>query len=150
MGYGRWGALAALVAVGAVVGTLRAQDGGPVPMIPSGPVEEVMPAGPMVPVPQPGPAPALVPDGKYFPYGPVEIAASLPQPPRTPVRTFLRHLNIGCYATVHSPGCGSLVSDTTFIFGSCHAFYNEPCVRKPYIAPGPPGYPNHGNCNCGP
>jgi hypothetical protein len=143
-----WTAPLAMILVG---GALRAQDGMTAPVVPAGPalpVEAVPPPGPMVPVPD-GP-PAITADGKYFPYGPVEIQASLPPRPRQPIRQALRYLNIGCYTTIHSPGCGSLEAETTFIFGSCHAFHYQPCEGRPLHVPWGPGGNDGKGCGCGP
>jgi len=168
--------LAALLAVGMIVGTLGAQDwmatpGAPAPLIGTGPAAAVppmidgapVPGGPPVIVgdPPPGPvAPVPAPpqartfDGKWFPYGPVEIQASLPPRPPQPVRQWLRKCNIGCYSDIHSAGCGSFLADATFIFGSCHRFYNEPCQGPPLHFPPPAAYNSQGyggqGCGCGP
>jgi hypothetical protein len=122
--------LAAVLAVVLVVGTLSAQDWG---------------------------GPAATPDGKYFPYGPVEVMAATQPPQQGPVTTFLHKLNIGCYSTMHSAGCGNLNTEVNYIFGSCHDWYGEPCkVAPPHgigqAAYGPQsGYGSSGlGCNCGP
>jgi len=38
---------------------------------------------------------------------------------------------MGCYATHDSFGCGSAHAHLTFIFGSCRAFFGEPCQPNP-------------------
>jgi hypothetical protein len=126
MRYGLWrGAPAAVLAGVLVVGTLHAQVGG---------------GGP---VPAPGlsaPVPTPLPDGKWFPYGPVEITVATPPRPRTPVTDTLRWLNIGCYSDLHHVGCSSLGAQITYVFGSCHAFYHEPCMPWPCRTPAPIGW----------
>ena len=37
----------------------------------------------------------------------------------------------GCYATHNTVGCSSLRAELTFMFGSCRAFFGEPCVPPP-------------------
>src|SRR5438067_1286407 len=38
---------------------------------------------------------------------------------------------VGCNATHDSFGCGSAQAQLTFIFGSCRAFFGEPCEPPP-------------------
>jgi hypothetical protein len=120
--------LAALLAVVTVIGTLRAQEGGQ----------------------EPGAAPPTRPDGKWFNYGPVEVQEGMQPARRTPVCSFLRALNVGCYSTMHSAGCGNLHTECLYIFGSCHNWYGEPCKAAPQHgigtgAYGPqPGYGSSG------
>jgi hypothetical protein len=127
--------LAALLAVGLVVGTLSAQDWVGTPSAPGVVVA-------------PAPEPGATPDGKWFPYGPVEIDASTPPRPRRPVGDFLRKCDVCCYANLHSFGCSNLKTELTYIFGSCRDFYAEPCVPPPPHYPGQPGY-GHAGCDCG-
>jgi hypothetical protein len=70
----------------------------------------------------PGAAPVLEP-------GPAGEAA---HPERNGLLTRIanRH-GMGCYSTHDSPGCGSLHSELTFIFGSCRSFFGEPCQPYP-------------------
>jgi hypothetical protein len=148
MRYGFWrGWPAAVLAAVLVVGTMRAQElgGGPVP-----------PPGPPGPGTG-GPATGPLPDGKWFPYGPVEIAVSTPPRPRTPVTNALRWLNIGCYSDLHHPGCMSLGAQAAYVFGSCHRFYHEPCMPWPSHTPPPvglsqtgygPAGSGQGGCDC--
>ena len=151
--------LAGLLAAVLVVGTSRAQGVGgtqlpePVPVAPAPVASTPIPSTPIDPAPVAGaplvpmPAPAQVPDGKWFPYGPVEIAATTVRP-HTPVMDLLRKCNIGCYTTVHELGCGSFCSEANFIFGSCHSFYGEPCAVPPPRYPGQENY-GQGGCGCG-
>jgi hypothetical protein len=64
-----------------------------------------------------------------------------PQPAETPhpVLHGLNPLNWGCASNHNTMGCGSLRSEITFIFGSCRAFYGEPCFKDPAVPPLPPG-----------
>jgi hypothetical protein len=86
------------------------------------------------------------PPSGYAPYpnGPVWFAQP-PEPPRRPqpIHDCLRSVNIGCFATHNSVGCGSLKAECVYIFGSCRAFYGEPCLPPP---PGVHGSP-YGNGN---
>jgi len=41
----------------------------------------------------------------------------------------------GCYAHHNDFGCGSFVSDSVFIFGSCRAFFNQACNKRPGPTP---------------
>jgi hypothetical protein len=51
-------------------------------------------------------------------------------------RAFNRH-GVCCYTTHNVPGCGSLHSELTFIFGSCRVFFGEPCLNPPPRVPAP-------------
>jgi hypothetical protein len=77
--------------------------------------------------------------------------AERPHPVRTSVRTnmqdCLNNYGIGCWATHNTVGCTSLRAELTFIFGSCRAFFGEPCFQ----GPPPPPYPGWVPPNsCGP
>jgi hypothetical protein len=89
---------------------------------------------------------AYAPPSGYAPYpgGPVWFPPP-PEPPRRPqpIHDCLRSLNIGCFATHNSVGCGSLKAECVYMFGSCRAFYGEPCLPPP---PGVHGSP-YGNGN---
>lgn len=57
-------------------------------------------------------------------------------PPDTAKMGFLQRLchrcsNIGCQAHHNDFGCGSWKSDAVFIFGSCRAFWGDPCFKAP-------------------
>jgi hypothetical protein len=57
--------------------------------------------------------------------------------------------NLGCWTHHNRFGCGSLHSEWTFIFGSCRAFFGDPCRKGPPPSPLPPGSnPPDGGCNC--
>jgi hypothetical protein len=112
------------------------------------------PAAPLAPAPlapAPAPGPGTTPDGRWFPYGPLEVqevSAASPRP-RRPVNTFLRHFNACCWSDINHVGCGSLKSECNYVFGSCRSFYKEQCE-----APQPhPWSRNAGNqsqgCGCG-
>ncbi len=85
-------------------------------------------------VPLPGPAtPGPTPDGKWYPYGPLEvqeISAATPRH-RRPVNTVLRYFGACCWSDVNHVGCGSLKSECTYVFGSCRSFYKEQCEAPP-------------------
>jgi hypothetical protein len=42
---------------------------------------------------------------------------------------------LGCFTTHNTVGCGSLHSELTFFFGSCRAFFGEPCMAAPPRTP---------------
>jgi hypothetical protein len=44
----------------------------------------------------------------------------------------------GCWAGMNGYGCSSLKSECRFLFGSCRAFYGEPCLKVPPPSPLPP------------
>ena len=67
---------------------------------------------------------------------------------------------LGCWAKHNGYGCGSLRSEGVFIFGSCRAFWSEPCLKEPPPPPWspeanvPPDVDDHPagsrrRCNCG-
>jgi hypothetical protein len=59
----------------------------------------------------------------------------------------------GCWTHHNLFGCGTFVSEMRFAFGSCRAFYGEPCYKMPTYPPvpvsilGPSAY-GGGGCNC--
>jgi hypothetical protein len=53
-----------------------------------------------------------------------------------PVREQLHRHGLACFATINTVGCTSLHSELTFVFGSCRAFFGEPCFARPDGAPG--------------
>jgi hypothetical protein len=53
---------------------------------------------------------------------------------------FLNRCGLGCWSHHFQPTCSSLHSELTFIFGSCRAFFGEPCLPRPPMVPVPPGY----------
>jgi hypothetical protein len=60
--------------------------------------------------------------------------------PRQPLHDCLRKLDACCWSHLNYVGCGNCKSECTFIFGSCHAFYGEPCRKGPPPFAVPPGY----------
>ena len=48
-----------------------------------------------------------------------------------PVRSFLNNHGMACYSHHTQLGCGSFHSEFRFIFGSCRAFFMDPCVPNP-------------------
>ncbi len=73
-----------------------------------------------------------------------------PNPDKThPVLRFL-HIPTGCWASHNGYSCGSFQSESVFIFGSCRAFFGEPCLNGPPPEPwedaGAP--PAKAGCNC--
>jgi hypothetical protein len=67
----------------------------------------------------------------------------------------LQNYGLGCFATHNTVGCTSLGAELTFIFGSCRAFFGEPCAPGGGLTHGY-GYGNgngngNGNrgCSCG-
>ena len=56
---------------------------------------------------------------------------------------------IGCWASHNGYSCSSAHAECIFIFGSCRAFYGEPCIKGP---PPPPWSPEADDppqrCNC--
>jgi hypothetical protein len=135
MRHGLWRAAAAVVVgMTLVVGAAGAQEFvGPPP-------DEAL---------APVPAPRALPDGKWFPYAPIELGATLPPPPRQPIEKWLRKCNIHCWSCLNCPGCGNCKTECTFIFGSCHAFYGQPCQPPPGSAwPSCGRCPPGNGCNC--
>jgi hypothetical protein len=90
--------------------------------------ERPPPGEPFDPV---GAPPPPLPDGKWFPYAPIEVAAATPLPPRQPIENWLRKCNIHCWSCLNCTGCGNCKTECTFIFGSCHAFFGQPCLGPP-------------------
>jgi len=91
------------------------------------------------------PPPFLASNARAMPVGdaapaPVpESGASVDGTParRHPVCDWLRALKPACWSHHNYFGCGNCKSECTFIFGSCRAFYGEPCLRGPQSSPGP-------------
>ncbi len=57
----------------------------------------------------------------------------------------------GCWASHNGYSCSSFQSENIFLFGSCRAFFGEPCLNGPPPPPwdpeaGPP--PPKAGCNC--
>jgi hypothetical protein len=66
-------------------------------------------------------------------YSPHQEPCRAPQP----VADFLRKFHCDCWSHHNCYTCGSLVSEGRYIFGSCRAFYGEPCMRGPRDLPIP-------------
>lgn len=64
---------------------------------------------------------------------------------RGPVRNLLYKVTHPfCWTTHNQFGCSSLHSEGTFIFGSCRAFFGQPCLKGP-----PPPDGTAPACGCG-
>jgi hypothetical protein len=96
------GLLAVAVGLAVVTGLARAQD--PPPAAPSNP-SGTYGASPYYTAPPPAPEEAS----------------------NSWLHTHLNRFGHHCAATVNSYGCGSWKADCTFAFGSCRAFFGEPC-----------------------
>lgn len=72
-----------------------------------------------------------------------------PARPHPILRLFHLEPGTGCWASHNGYGCSSAKAECTFIFGSCRAFYGEPCIQGP---PPPPWSPEADDpprrCNC--
>lgn len=66
-------------------------------------------------------------------------------PRRRPLRDWVA--NLGCWSHHNRFGCGSFRSEMTFIFGSCRAFFGDPCRKGPPPSPLPSG-PGSDGCTC--
>jgi hypothetical protein len=60
------------------------------------------------------------------------------RPVKTAVHNEFHRYGLGCYATIDTVGCTSCGSEIQFIFGSCRAFFGEPCAmgggtNHPYV-----------------
>ncbi len=124
-------ALAALVGLGMTIGLARAQQ----------------------PAQQPAPPPAV----NTEPWAVIDYGGGAPPPPppalsdevppfprKGPVRDWfhdcMHKQGVGCWSHHNYYGCSSWKSEATFVFGSCRAFFGEPCLPGPPQAPVPPGY----------
>jgi hypothetical protein len=54
-------------------------------------------------------------------------------------KSCLNRHGVACWSHHNTLGCGSCKSECTFIFGSCRAFYGEPCFTGPPPPPAPSG-----------
>lgn len=107
----RRGLLAAAVGMGVLAGLARGQQPAPPPVV----LE---------------PAPAAAAPGAGVP-----DAAPASHWPR--IHAWFQRHNACCYGNINNPGCGSLKSECVFIFGSCRAFWGEPCLDRPPVPPVP-------------
>jgi hypothetical protein len=123
------GRMAALLGLGIIAGSLRAQEREQLPnpyALPEN--QQVSPWG--------GLTHNVAPPAPWPQWMPVE------PPPKDhlwngPVCRCLRSLS--CWSHPDCYCCGSLKSECSFIFGSCREFFNEPCLNAPPILV-PPGY----------
>jgi hypothetical protein len=134
------------VAMLAVGGSLRAQDGGmgcPCQAGPNADRPVIAGMADRYDVEHPDPYGS---DPKV--YSPNQEPCRAPQP----VADFFRKINIGCWSHHNCYTCGTLVSEGRFIFGSCKAFYGEACMRGPRDLPVPIGMYGYGpmreGCGC--
>jgi hypothetical protein len=145
----------ALVAVlGFYVGTLRAQEREPLPD-----PYRAAPAVPGASVPDPYRAAPVLPGAPGIPYswafhgdataGPQPDWQVLPSPDHRaekhpgPVCTWLRD-HCSCWSHHNCYCCGTFYSEWVYTFGSCKAFFGEPCLKAPPPMLLPPGYPSDG------
>lgn len=132
-----------------------AQQAVPVPAVQASPYSPpatvVLPPGADVMAPGSEEAPAwLAPGAEAVPGG-----GPMPPAQNPPPRRFFGLLPpakcVGCWTTHNTLGCSSFCSEWTFIFGSCRAFYGEPCIKVP-PPPLPPPWgtypPSTRGCNC--
>jgi hypothetical protein len=109
------------------------------------------------PVPSPAPEPAPVVDnsvGPQVPFIPGDAVLAPGPPDGAPKHRSFRewasdclHANVPilCWAHHNGLGCGNIVSEFNFVFGSCRTFYGEPCFTRPPPLPVPQGYgPGYG------
>lgn len=98
--------------------------------------------------PPPGPVPPVGPYSPYYQttYFPMEQSRTgcstcdtgSSKMPR--VKRFLNDCGLGCWGHHDHYGCGSCWAQTRFVFGSCRAFFGEPCALQPPRIPTPDGY----------
>ncbi len=89
--------------------------------------------------PPPATPPTAVGPAQYVPPNYPHLDPE-PGNPR-PVRNNLQRIGVGCWSHHNLPTCSSLRSELTFVFGSCRAFFSEPCLHgpPPVPLPGTPG-----------
>ncbi len=106
--------------VGIAVTLVRGDDPYSAPAPTSGPV--IMGYGPVV-----GPEAAFVSETDPM-FEPSGVPAAQPRA-HHPLSNWLQEHPCHCWATHNTVGCSSLKAECTFLFGSCRAFYGEPCLR---------------------
>ncbi len=75
------------------------------------------------------------------PYAPPQYPPIRTQTGYRPIRNTLQYLGVCCWSHHNSYySCGSLCSELRFVFGSCRAFFGEPCQHGPPAMPLPDGY----------
>src|SRR5262245_38783694 len=73
---------------------------------------------------------------------PTQVGPTLYVPPQYPplpydannsrwIGTCLQRFGVGCWSHHNCIGCSSLRSTLTFYFGSCRAYFMEPCLHGP-------------------
>jgi hypothetical protein len=95
-------------------------------------------SAPTPPLPLVAPGPGVPAPAVVVTEQPLAVASPDRPRPFQHVHDALHRYGLGCFATIDTVGCTSLGSELTFIFGSCRAFFQEPC------APG--GGLTHGGC----
>jgi hypothetical protein len=137
----RWyvrAALAVLVGMGATAGLTHAQQPAPAPA-PGKEPWAVIEYGAGAPL-SPDAAPTTEAPGA--PRRPVlDWLHSRPRPIVDHVHDCMHAKGVGCWSHHNAYLCGSWKSECTFVFGSCRAFFGEPCLPGP---PAPPAVPGGG------
>jgi hypothetical protein len=109
-----------------------------------GPMVQVAPPAPvMVQEAPPAPVmgvPAAVPQGGCATCGGGGLGAGDAGAGHKRPHPWLNRLGVCCWSHHFLPTCSSLRSEGQFIFGSCRAFFGEPCLPRPPMTPVPPGY----------
>jgi hypothetical protein len=118
----RWRVVFAVAGLGLWAGLARANE--PTPGVPGQlfyPHNQISPP-PATPPTQVGPTQYVPPQYPPLPYD--------PNNPRW-IGTCLQRFGVGCWSHHNCIGCSSLRSSLTFCFGSCRAYFNEPCLHGP-------------------
>jgi len=94
-----------------------------VPAYPGQPPANPVPSGPSVPAAPTAPPPRPI----------IGYTAPTPKPEPTGFfhRLYNRCANNQCQTHHNDFGCGSGKADCVFIFGSCRAFWGDPCYKGP-------------------
>jgi hypothetical protein len=136
----RWyvrAALAVLIGMGVAVGLARAQPPAPVP----GPDPQpwaVIDYGSGQPFPPDSPPAAEAPGAPHRSVR--DWIHNRPHPVQDYIHDCLHEHGVGCWSHHNAYLCSSWKSECTFVFGSCRAFFGEPCLIGPPPSPLPPGY----------
>ena len=109
---------------------------------PAAPAPAVAPA----PVAPAAPTPMMAPAQAPCCGAGAGVADGMPGPPgpQSRLQRALNRCGLGCFTTHNVPGCGSLHSELTFMFGSCRQFFGEPCFARPLPYP-VPAYGQYGH-----
>ena len=91
------------------------------------------------PPPSPYAGPAVV-DPEWFAGGAGPGAGPGPGCGGRSCGNLLRRFGIHCWSDPTLPICTNGRSQLVFIFGSCKAFFGEPCLAQKPLVPVPPGY----------